>query len=138
MTYLLNLQMDLLYLITVDLPRSLLLDSENLTPSTTQYFMVFPTCMDLFILPSHVRTNTSLLYPTYTQKTRVFLVFRQFQNFRCQPSVLPQTCVTSDLSMSTYNKPYTIIYIQCDQQVLIGEPYCLIYTSMQLPEGVTF
>jgi hypothetical protein len=103
-----------LYLITVDLLGNLLSDSENLGPQTTQYFMDFPTVRTLlYFHPMYVR-NLFHCSPRTPQKLGFFQYFCNSEISLVNPSFYLKL-VTLDVSMSTYNKTYTIIDIQCAQ-----------------------
>jgi hypothetical protein len=129
-----------LFLITVDLPGSFLSDSRDLASSSPQVFMDFPNCTQTFLLQHAVCTRSILLQPMYLCSLFHYIL-RTPQNlgFFSNSAVLKlssstlffylRLVITSDVSMSTCNKPFTNNrYSMCSLGILIGDPCSLIYT----------
>ena len=86
MEYLLNLQIDLLYLITMNLLGIFLSDFENLTPYETQASCIFPNvCSLLYFQPMYLH-NFFHCNPRTPQKLGFFQYFYNSKTFIVNPS----------------------------------------------------
>jgi hypothetical protein len=139
-TYLLNQWMDMMYLSTLDLPRSLISESRTFSPSSSQVSWIYQHISTLY-------TANPRTYSPYTQPTRVHMhpihrqlvyasknrVFCESKNFSVNPS-----CYLRRSPLQMYPQVFTRSFTQgnrytiCTSVCIVSELYLLFIYSCSL------
>jgi hypothetical protein len=124
-TYLLNQWMDLMYLSTLDLPRSLISESRTSASSSSQVSMASPTCtcpvhsQPMYVLTLYTDSPRTCTHPIHSQPMYVCTLFTESL----------RTCTHPIHRQPMYALENRVFCIRCNSENFVVNPLCYLRRS---------